>query len=249
MAVSSILLVLLSFGQSLQPGPKVGAANNNAPVQAPPQSQLVVEQGRILQIAVLDKAYDSINWIRTSNDYDLIPSESSKSAYFSAPKTGTYIVLCFSALTKDGKALPTEPTRVVVAVTEGGKLPEKPDDIIPSPDDKPVVDALANDLAAAYNASDETHKAENKAKLAKAYNDCAAASAKFTGTAEALYNELGKIMDSNLQRIALKSLRERVGEELNKILPRDGSQEVTAETAKKAADLFKRASKAISSTK
>jgi hypothetical protein len=249
MNISLIVLAALVCGQSLQPGPKVGIANNNAPIQAPPQAQMSVEQGRILQIAVQDKAYDSVNWIRTSTDYDLIPSESSKSAYFSAPKTGSYVVLCFSALTKDGKALPTEPTRVVIVVTEGGKLPEKPDDVLPGPDDKPAVDAFANELAAAFNTIEEINKTENRVKLAKAYNECAIAAEKFTGTADALYSELGKLMDGNLQRIALKPLREKVGEELNKILPRDGSQEVTADTAKKASSLFKRASKALSSTK
>lgn len=247
MNITSILFASLMVGQSLQPGPKVGVANNNAPVQAPPQSQMVVEQGRILQIAVLDKAYESVNWIRTSNDYDLIPSDTSRSAYFSAPKTGNYVVLCFSALSKDGKALPTEPTRVIITVTEGGKLPEKPDDI--TPDDKPPLDSFATELIAAYNSINELNKADNRLKLIKAYNECAADIAQFSGTAGTLYNELGKIMDSNLQRIAMKAIREKVGDELNKILPRDGSQEVTPDIAKKAADLFKRASRALSSIK
>ncbi len=204
------------------------AADPDPVVKLP--AEVAAQPGRIVQLKA-ETAGKVVRWALASDDADLIPFPDGKTALFSSPKPGRYLVLAWTA----AGDVPSEAARCVVVV--GGPSPTPPQ---PSPPPGPA-DPLAADFRKLFDADATPDKATHLAQLAAVYREAV----KFADhpdvrTAAELAGRIRTAAASLLPADALVPLRKRIAEEVAKALPADGDRDLDSATRKKAAELFDR---------
>lgn len=136
---------------------------------------------------------------------------------------GRYTIYGFTALADE----PSDPVAIELVIGNPGPVvPPKPVD--PVKPDLPVNDPLFDAVQAIYGALNETDKSKNKAALAKSYRDIAQIykDPAFVTLGQAFQRSI-EISRASLPSSALKEIRSRIGEELNKDLPKDPNTVLT----------------------
>lgn len=187
---------------------------------------LTVKPGRLLKIEATS-AGKIIRWANTSDDADLIVSESGRWAIFSSTVPGVYKVFAWTS----ANDTPSEASICAILVSEPNPQPNPP-----SPDD-----ALKNAIKAIYGADGSPGKKAYKdslqalwAEIAKKAHDI---DIRTTG-------ELFSIAKQSSVKIlppgALLPIREKIAADIDVNLPTDPQAELTVEIRTKAAMLFNR---------
>lgn len=140
---------------------------------------------------------------------------------------------------------PSEFVKIEIIV---GTVPD-PTPIPPSPiPPSPPEDAFAETLKSVWGALNEPSKEEKRDKLAKAYADMAQVYKDTTFiTLGQVVNKSIEIRSAVLADSDLSQLRITVGEEVNRILPRDPSTVLSQELRDKASATYLRMSKIVAS--
>lgn len=178
--------------------------------------------GRLLKISATTNC-KTIKWFSASEDADLIASESGLWAIFCASKPGSYRVFLYSAKGDD----PTDPKLCTVLV-EG----EKPTPTPPQPDPLPEpANVLEQQLKPLYAADGSKDKQSNTAMLADVYFKMAiAAKDEKILTVKDLYEYGRRLSLQTIPTEAINPIRDTVGSYLDKKLPLDTQQQLTAES-------------------
>lgn len=187
---------------------------------------LTVKPGRLLKIEATS-AGKSIRWVNTSEDADLIVSESGRWAIFSSTVPGVYKVFAWTAQAD------TASEASICAILVGDPSPQPNP---PAPDD-----ALRNAIKAIYGADGSPNKKAYKESLQALWAEVA----KKASDLDILYTgELFSIAKASSAKIlppgALLPIREKIAADLNANLPTDPQTELTVEIRAKAAKLFNR---------
>jgi hypothetical protein len=187
-------------------------------------AEVAAQPGRIV---ALKAATDCklVRWALASDDADLIPFPDGKTALFSSPKPGRYLVLAWTA----AGDTPSEAARCVVVVAAA-----------------PPADALVADLQKLFADDRTADKAAHRAQLAALYREAVAfADNADVRTAAELASRIRAAAGSLLPADALVPLRKRLAEEVGRALPLDGESALDPATRKKAAELFDRIATAL----
>lgn len=192
---------------------------------------LTVKPGRLLKIEATS-AGKIIRWANTSDDADLIVSESGRWAIFSSTVPGVYKVFAWTS----ANDTPSEASICAILVGEPNPQPNPP-----SPDD-----ALKNAIKAIYGADGSPGKKAYKDSLQALWAEIAKKASdidiRFVG-------ELFSIAKASSAKIlppgALLPIREKIAEDINANLPTDPQAELTVEIRNKAAKLFNRYSEIL----
>lgn len=187
---------------------------------------LTVKSGRLLKIEATS-AGKSIRWANTSDDADLIVSESGRWAIFSSTVPGVYKVFAWTAAGDN----PSEASICAILVSEPNPQPNPP-----APDD-----ALKNAIKAIYGADGSPGKKGYKDSLQQLWLEIAK---KASDLDIRSVGELFSIAKQSSLKIlpagALLPIREKIAADINANLPTDPQAELTVEIRNKAAKLFNR---------
>lgn len=187
---------------------------------------LTVKPGRLLKIEATS-AGKSIRWANTSDDADLIVSESGRWAIFSSTIPGTYKVFAWTC----AGDTPSEASICAILVSEPNPQPNPP-----APDD-----ALKNAIKAIYGADNSPGKKGYKDSLQALWLEIAR---KASDLDIRSVGELFSIAKASSAKIlpaeALLPIREKIAADINANLPTDPQAELTVEIRTKAAKLFNR---------
>ena len=187
---------------------------------------LTVKPGRLLKIEATS-AGKSIRWANTSDDADLIVSESGRWAIFSSTIPGTYKVFAWTAAGDN----PSEASICAILVSDPNPQPNPP-----APED-----ALKNAIKAIYGADNSPGKKGYKDSLQALWLEVAR---KASDLDIRSVGELFSIAKQSSLKIlppgALLPIREKIATDINANLPTDPQVELTVEIRNKAAKLFNR---------
>lgn len=211
------------------PTPKAPAVTLPKAATAPP--------GRLLRLTA-ETTCPQVRWLLASEDADLIPFPDGKTALFSAPRPGRYLVFAWTA----AGDVPSEAARCVVTV--GDPAPPRPPD--PPPGPPPAPNPLRERLRKAFDADPGTEpvKSESRRYLAELYRQGAVfAQSAEVKTAEALVAKL-KAAGSNLTGDTLPGTRKAIAAELAEAFPDDAP--LTDADRLRAATLFRSLAEALS---
>jgi len=154
---------------------------------------------------------------------------------------GRYVIYGFTALGDE----PSDPVAIELVIGNPGPvIPPKP--VNPDKPDLPVNDPLFDAIQAIYGALNETDKAKNKAALAKSYRDIAQIyrDPSFVTLGQAFQKSID-ISRASLPNTALREIRVRIGEELNKDLPKDPSTVLTQDLRDLSVSRLERAARIL----
>jgi len=192
---------------------------------------LTVKPGRLLKIEATS-AGKVIRWANTSDDADLIVSESGRWAIFSSTVPGTYKVFAWTAAADT----PSEASICAIQVGDPNPQPNPP-----APDD-----ALRNAIKAIYGADGSAGKKAYKDALQALWLEMAKKAADIDIRS---VGELFSIAKQSSIKIlppgALMALREKIAADIDSNLPTDPQAELTVELRTKAAMLFNRYSEIL----
>jgi hypothetical protein len=187
---------------------------------------LTVKPGRLLKIEATS-AGKSIRWANTSDDADLIVSESGRWAIFSSTVPGVYKVFAWTAAGDN----PSEASICAILVSDPNPQPNPP-----APED-----ALKNAIKAIYGADNSPGKKGYKDSLQALWLEVAK---KASDLDIRSVGELFSIAKQSSLKIlppgALLPIREKIATDINENLPTDPQVELTVEIRSKAAKLFNR---------
>lgn len=158
-----------------------------------------------------------------------------------APMPGRYRIIAATALAD----MPSEFSQIEVVIgTPPNPLPVPPTPPVPNPVDDPVLEILRP----IWGALNEPNKEAKRDKLAKAYADMAEVyrDQAFLTIGQAVLRSI-EIRRAVLGDSDLEQLRASVGDEVNKILPRDPSTVLSQELRDKASATYLRMSHLIAS--
>lgn len=197
-------------------------------------SELKARPGRLLKIEATSSE-KMIRWVNVSEDADLIVSESGRWAIFSATTPGNYRVFAWTA----SGDVPSEASICTVIVE--GAIPGPP---VPPPQPE---DPLKTTLKAIYGADSSADKARSKSLLVDCYQQFAksAQAGGFT-TLGQFYSACRQASQKVIPEDALRPVREKIAEELDKNLPTDPEAAFNLETRNSAARLFSRYAQILS---
>ena len=191
---------------------------------APPPIRLPAEvaarPGRLVRLEA-DTPAPVVRWLIVG-DADLLPFPGTKTAVFSSPAAGRYLVFAFTA---QGD-VPSEAARCVVVV--GDPTPPAP------------VDALAADLRAAFLLDPSPQKTAFARQLAGAYRQAVAAAGSARTPAELSEVLKGLVAAAGLPADALVSVRKRLAGEVGRVLTADPDRALDPSTRQAAGKLFGR---------
>lgn len=166
-----------------------------------------------------------IRWASASDDADLIPFPDGRTAIFSAAQPGRYRVLAWTAVGD----VPSE-AAICTVVVDG-----------PTPPPPPPNDPLAEALASAFAADPSPQKSAQRVSLAALYRQAATTCRDpDVKTAGDLFRVLKAATAKVIPDDALTALRQRVGEELRKVLPTAPDAALDAGAREVAGQLFAR---------
>ncbi len=210
-------------------------------VKLPPTVQ--VKPGRLVKIQA-ESTGKVIRWMICSEDADLIPSESGKSAVFSSPTAGRYRVFAYSG-DADG---PSEPAICLVTV---GEPPEPGPGPNPNPTPVPPDDPLAKALQAAFTLETDAGKKSQCTLLATLYKTAATSTVNDATlkTVGDLYQVMRKAAQSLIPDAALPKVRAAVAAELSAKLPKAASAPLDAATRALAGKTFAKVGAALEGVK
>lgn len=187
---------------------------------------LTVKSGRLLKIEATS-AGKVIRWANTSDDADLIVSESGRWAIFSSTVPGVYKVFAWTAAADS----PSEASICAILVGDPNPQPNPP-----APDD-----ALKNAIKAIYGADGSPNKKAYKDALQALWAEVAK---KASDIDIRTTGELFSIAKASSAKIlppgALLPIREKIAADIDANLPTDPAAELTVEVRTKAAMLFNR---------
>lgn len=187
---------------------------------------LTVKPGRLLKIEATTQG-KAIRWVNTSDDADLIVSESGRWAIFSSTVPGVYKIFAWTA---QGD-IPSEASICAILVGDPNPIPNPP---LPE-------DALKTAIKAIYGADNSPNKKIWKDSLQAVYSEVAKAASDIDiRTAGELFSIARKSSQKILPANALQSIREKIANDLDSQLPTDPGEELTVEIRNKAAKLFNR---------
>jgi hypothetical protein len=167
-------------------------------------AEVKARPGRLVKLAA-ESDGKLVRWASASEDADLIPFPDGRQAIFSAAQPGRYRVLAWTAVGD----VPSE--AAVCTVVVDGPTPPPP----PSPNDP-----LAEALRAAYAADPSPQKSAHRVSLAALYRQAATTCRDpDVKTAGNLFGVLKSATAKLVPDDALTALRQRVAEELRKVLP------------------------------
>jgi hypothetical protein len=191
-------------------------------------AEVAAQPGRIVTLKASTEG-KLVRWALASDDADLIPFPDGKTALFSSPKPGRYLVLAWTA----AGDVPSEAARCVVVVATA-----------------PPTDAFVADLQKLFADDKTSDKLAHLAQLAALYREAVAfADNADVRTAAELAARIRAAAGSLVPADALVPLRKRLAEEIGKSLPLDGEQTLDPTTRKKAAELFDRIAAALEAVK
>lgn len=187
---------------------------------------LTVKPGRLLKIEATS-AGKSIRWANTSDDADLIVSESGRWAIFSSTVPGAYKVFAWTA----SADTPSEASICHILVSEPNPQPNPP-----TPND-----TLKNSIKAIYGADGSPGKKGYKDALQALWLEIGRKSADIDIRTTGELFAIAKASSVKiLPPMALLPIREKIAEDINTNLPTDPQAELTVEIRTKAAKLFNR---------
>ena len=188
--------------------------------------ELTVRSGRLLKIES-KSAGKTVKWVNTSDDADLIVSESGRWAIFSSTVAGTYKIFAWTA----AGDMPSE--AAICTIIVGGGIPPPPP---PTPDPASPLKAA---LQAIFGADGDPKKAEYKTTLIALYAELAKAAPDDTLISVGdFYSLAKKSANSVLPAAALPALREKISNEFGKVFPEDPTAKLTPEIRSVLASTF-----------
>lgn len=190
--------------------------------------------GRLVTLRA-DTAGAVVRWALASDDADLVPFPDGKSAIFSSPKAGRFVVLAWTA----AGDVPSEAARCVVVVGD------PPAPVPPAP-----ADPFAADLRRLFAEDASPDKAAHLAQLAAVYREAV----RFAATADVrtageLAGRIRAAAGSLLPADALVGVRKRIADEVARRLPADGDKPLDPATRAAAGELFDRIAAALEGVK
>lgn len=197
-----------------------------------PEWQVIQADAGITTLAVGDKP---AKWVLVDDGADLSPSADGKTAAFAAAADGHYRLIVVA----DGEV---HRVKVVKATSPPQPMP-------PGPDPQPPSDPLVKLLQAAYDADPRQPEPKRKdlLDLAEIYRQAGTLAADpavaTAGQLVARVREAAKALGI----VGLADVRKAIGAELQAVLPEDVP--LTAETRKRAAEVFARVKAALEQVK
>jgi hypothetical protein len=175
--------------------------------------ELTVRSGRLLKIESKSAA-KTVKWVNTSDDADLIVSESGRWAIFSSNVAGTYKIFAWTA---QGD-MPSE--AAICTIIVGGGIPPPPEPASP----------LRAALQAIYGADGDPKKSDYKTTLIALYTELAKASSDESLVSVGDFYSLAKRSANSVLPVdALPAIREKIANEFGKVFPEDPKAKLTPE--------------------
>lgn len=239
-AILSLFLLVataaFSFGVEIKlPSEVQGAAGQFITIQADTQGKVV-------------------RWVAIDGGLSLFPSEllrDSRYAVVTAAANGRYRLLAYTAAGDE----PSAPA-VCVVVIGGGPSPPTPPGPTPPPNPPtpppdPPVDAFTQDIMRLYASDASPDKAMYRDQLAAIYRQAAQTTVNDTrlSTAGELLATMQEASKKALPANALRFIREKIAEELNKSLPVKADEALTSAIRGNAAIVFTRMARALEACK
>lgn len=189
-------------------------------------AEATAKPGRVLRLSA-ETTGTTVKWAIASDEADLIPLDAEgKSAIFTTPTPGKYLVLAWTAKGD----VPSDVARCWVTVL--GDPPRPP--VPPTPPGP--VDQLTSDLATLYVADPSPTKATDAKQLAAVYREAVGfVDRADVATVVDLANRVKAAAASLVPATSLVPLRKRVAEEVAKVLTFDGPLTPESRAAAKAA--------------
>ena len=186
--------------------------------------ELSIRSGRLLKIEA-KSAGKTVKWVNTSDDADLIVSESGRWAIFSSTVAGTYKIFAWTA----AGDMPSE--AAICTIIVGGGIPPPPTPDPASP--------LKSSLQAIYGADGDPKKAEYKTTLIALYAELSKAAIDDSLISVGdFYSLAKKSANSVLPADALPAMREKISNEFGKVFPDDPTAKLTPEIRSVLASTF-----------
>lgn len=199
-------------------------------------SVVKVKPGRLIKIQVTTNC-KVVKWFSASDESDLIASDNGLWAIFCAAKPGVYRVFAYAAVGD----VPTDPQRCNVVVEDD--LPPVPPQPQPEPEN---TNRLLQDLKPVYAADNSENKVFHAMALADVFRKMAEASKdKSLINIKDVYEYGKRLSLKTIPDNAIVPVRDVVAEYLNKRIPTDTAQELSADIRGKCQKEFEFVSKTL----
>lgn len=198
-----------------------------------------------------------VRWVAIDGGLSLFPSEllrDSRYAVVTAAANGRYRLLAYTAMGDE----PSAPAVVVIVISGGPNPPPgptppgpTPPPNPPTPPPDPPVDAFTQDIMRLFLSDASPDKAMYRDQLAAIYRQAANTTVNDTrlSTAGELLATMKEAANKALPANALRFIREKIAEELNKSLPVKPDEPLTSSIRGNASIVFTRMARALEACK